>query len=396
MEETVIIIVGAGIFGVTAALELRQRGHRVQLLDPGPLPHPLAASTDISKVVRMEYGTDEAYMALAERALEGWRAWNQEFGVELFHETGVLYLRPRKLRRGDYEYESLQLLEKRGHHPERIQPAELRARYPAWNAAEYVDGFYNPEGGYAESGRVVARLVEKALANGVALREGIKFAQLDEAGGLVRGVILEDGTRLQADQVVVAAGAWTPYVLPFARDFFRTVGQPIFHLKPHAPELFQPERFPVFSTSATNGYYGFSLNRDGILKIANHGVGREMHPESPERQVTAQEEQELRAFLAQAIPELARAPLVLTRVCLYCDTYDGDFWIAPDPTRPGLVVATGGSGHAFKFAPVLGALIADAVENRPNPLLEKFRWRPEQRTTQNPEAARYRLEREEE
>ncbi len=46
------LIVGAGIYGVTAALELRSRGHRVSLIDPGPIPHPLAASTDISKVVR--------------------------------------------------------------------------------------------------------------------------------------------------------------------------------------------------------------------------------------------------------------------------------------------------------------------------------------------------------
>ena len=60
MSQGTVIIVGAGIFGVTAAMELRKRGHRVQLLDPGPLPHPLAASTDIGQAVRMEYGADEA------------------------------------------------------------------------------------------------------------------------------------------------------------------------------------------------------------------------------------------------------------------------------------------------------------------------------------------------
>src|SRR5947208_1022981 len=63
-----ILVVGAGVFGVTAAIELRKRGHEVQLIDPGPLPHPLAAWTDISKVVRLEYGGDEAYTALAEQA----------------------------------------------------------------------------------------------------------------------------------------------------------------------------------------------------------------------------------------------------------------------------------------------------------------------------------------
>jgi glycine/D-amino acid oxidase-like deaminating enzyme len=74
MERT--LVVGAGIFGVTAAIELRKRGHAVRLVDPGPLPHPLAASTDISKVVRLEYGADETYTALSEGSLPSNR-WNR-------------------------------------------------------------------------------------------------------------------------------------------------------------------------------------------------------------------------------------------------------------------------------------------------------------------------------
>jgi glycine/D-amino acid oxidase-like deaminating enzyme len=69
----IVIVVGAGINGVTSAIELRKRGHEIVLLDPGPLPHPLAASTDISKAVRSGYGTDEDYTALAERSIELWR-----------------------------------------------------------------------------------------------------------------------------------------------------------------------------------------------------------------------------------------------------------------------------------------------------------------------------------
>jgi glycine/D-amino acid oxidase-like deaminating enzyme len=86
---------------------------------------------------------------------------------------------------------------------------------------------------------------------------------------------------------------------------------------------------------------------------------------------------------------LADAPIVYTRVCLYCDTNDGHFWIATDPDRAGLVIAAGDSGHGFKFAPVLGEIIADAVEGKPNPLLHKFRWRPEVRAGEQREAARF-------
>jgi glycine/D-amino acid oxidase-like deaminating enzyme len=74
---------------------------------------------------------------------------------------------------------------------------------------------------------------------------------------------------------------------------------------------------------------------------------------------------------------------------MYCDTDDGHFWIAPDPDRPGLILATGDSGHGFKFAPMLGKIIADVAEGKSNQLLQKFRWRPDVRTSEQKEAARF-------
>ena len=113
-----------------------------------------------------------------------------------------------------------------------------------------------------------------------------------------------------------------------------------------------------------------------------------MSPDSPERVVTPEDEKNLREFLASTLPSLADAPIVYSRVCMYCDTHDGHFWIARDPEREGLVVAAGDSGHGFKFAPVLGEIIADAVEGKHNPLLDKFRWRPEVRAGTGTDAAR--------
>jgi glycine/D-amino acid oxidase-like deaminating enzyme len=391
MKNQKTIVVGAGINGVVAAIELRKRGHEVVLTDPGPLPHPLAASTDISKAVRAAYGADEDYTALAEQSREIWRQWNVEFGVELYHEIGFLFMRQRPMQPGDFEYESFKLLQQRGHQIERINSKQLLERYPAWNAERYPDGFLDLEAGYAESGRVVAALIQRAKSLGVELRENAKFRELDEAGDRVKGILLENGEKIAAGAVVMAVGAWTPYALPFTRNFFRASGQPVFHLKPEKPELFTPERFPIFGADiSTTGYYGFPLNRDGVVKIANHGSGREMSPDSPERAVTKEEENKMRQFLSDSFPGLADAPIVFTRICLYCDTHDGDFWIAPDPERPELIIAAGDCGHGFKFAPVLGEIIADAVEGKSNPLLEKFHWRPEVKAGETKEAARFR------
>jgi glycine/D-amino acid oxidase-like deaminating enzyme len=93
-----------------------------------------------------------------------------------------------------------------------------------------------------------------------------------------------------------------------------------------------------------------------------------------------------REFLRENLPDLASAPVRGTRLCLYCDTFDGDFWIDHDPARPGLVVAAGDSGHGFKFAPILGGLIADIVERTPNAWGPRFRWRTRDHDTT--EAAR--------
>src|ERR1700736_2325213 len=175
-----VIIIGAGINGATAAIELKKRGHRVTLVDPGPLPHPLAASTDISKAVRAAYGPDEIYTEMAERSIALWHEWNNKFGIQLYHEVGMLLLRRRPMQPGDFEYESCRLLRERGHAFERLTREDLRARFPAFNAEMFNDGVFDPTAGYVESGRVVATLLDYAKSLGVDLREQGKVVGLPE------------------------------------------------------------------------------------------------------------------------------------------------------------------------------------------------------------------------
>ena len=393
-----ILIAGAGVFGVTAAIELRRRGYAVRLVDPGPLPHPLAASTDISKVVRLEYGADEPYTALAENAIEGWRRWNRDFGDALYHETGLLFLRQGPLSPGTIEQDSFEVLSRRGRRVDPIDAAEVQARFPAWNAARYPHGTYSREGGFVESGRAIARLLVQAREDGVELSEGTSFGRLlhersgpADSPGRVVGIVSSRGERIEASVVVAALGAWTPHALPWMAAELRSTGHPVFHLAPADPSLFLAERFPVFCADIqTTGYYGFPVHpRTFVVKIGRHGPGRALHPGSTERAVTQAEIEDVRAFLAATFPALRDAPIPFTRICLYCDSRDGHFWIAHDPERPGLVLATGDSGHAFKFAPVLGPLVADVVEGRSHPLQERFRWRPGLRPARSEEAARY-------
>lgn len=369
-----VLVVGAGVFGAAAALELRRRDARVTLLDVGPVPGETASSTDVSKMVRMDYGSDVFYHEIGEAALAGWDAWNRDWPRPLYHETGFLVLARGGMRPGGFEHESLRVLLERGYRPERIGGRALSARWPEWHGEALADGYFNPRAGWAESGEVVARLVTLAVDAGAELRAD-GFAELVGERGRVVGARTRRGTTIRAGHVLVCAGAWTPVLLPELRGLLRPVAQPVLHFRVDDVERFRGDRFPAFAADiAGSGWYGFPALSDGRLKLGHHGPGRETDPDG-RGAVDIRHVERARAFFAEAIPALADAPLVGERVCMYCDSFDGDLWIDHDPGRPGLVVAAGGSGHGFKFAPLLGPLTADVVERRHNRWAARFCWR---------------------
>ncbi len=382
-----VIVVGGGIFGITAALELLERAYDVSLFDPGPLPRPEASSTDISKMVRMDYGGDALYTELVEQGFPVWELWNRTWAEELYHEDGFLFLTREPMQPGGFEHDSFHLLQARGHQVERMNPELLRQRYPQWTAERYVDGYFNPRGGWASSARVVARLVNEARALGVRIQEGQAFRTLHESGSRVTGIVTGDGIVHTADFVLMATGAWTPTLLPYLQGALRTMAQPVLHFRVSDPEAFQAPLFvPWGADLSRTGWYGFPALSDGTLKVANHGPGIQVHPDTP-RTVPPEWEGRFRDFLRETLPAVADAPLIGGQLCLYCDSFDGNFWIDHDPDRPGLVVAAGGSGHGFKFAPALGGLIADILERKENRFAERFRWRTPTEITH--EKARY-------
>lgn len=375
------------MFGAAAALELSHRNHVVTVVDRGPLPHPDASSTDVSKMVRMDYGSDVFYHELADASIEGWRRWNAGWDRPLYHDDGFLVLSPATMRPGGFEFESFRVLRERGFTPERIGGRELSTRFPSWNGSAYADGYISRPGGWAESGAVVAELLAAAARRGVRFVSGA-FVGLVAEGSRVRGVrvasAVADGIqvgqpeeRLDADAVVLCAGAWTPELHPVLDRALSVVAQPVVHFRVDRPADYRPPHFLPFAADISGtGWYGFPALADGRLKLGHHGDGRRVS--TARRGVVSDEHiANARAFLARAIPSLADAPVAGSRVCLYSDSFDGDLIVDADPAREGVVVAAGGSGHGFKFAPMLGSIIADVMEGRDNPWRTRFRWRLE-------------------
>ncbi|MBE7493667.1 MAG: FAD-dependent oxidoreductase [Verrucomicrobiaceae bacterium] len=375
MTSGSILILGGGCFGLTAALELRVRGWKVTLLDSGVLPHPDAASTDISKVVRMDYAADAQHTAMGVLSIERWKAWNRRWGVDLYHEDGFLVMSRDAMTPGGFEHDSFHYLRGLGHTLHHTDAAMLRDNHPVWNADRYPEGYLNPVGGWVESGRVIAMLAQEAREVGIELVEQIQAPWPVLTDGCCHGVKSADGRVWNADLVLVAAGAWTPEMLPHLQNVMWTTAQTVFHFQPSNPGRYRAPQFPVWGADiARTGWYGFPANADGLVKVANHGVGRRVNA-SDARVIPAGEEERYRAFLRDTFPSLADAPVFSNRVCLYCDTFDGAFWIDHDREYAGLIVAAGDSGHAFKFTPVMGGIIADVVEQKPNAWTQRYRWR---------------------
>ena len=384
-----ILIVGAGVFGVTAALELTSRGHTVALVDQGSPPFLLAASSDISKVVRMEYGSDAFYMRRAEEAMEGFDAWNESLSRPFYHETGVLMLSREAMQPGGFEHDSWKTLQERGHEPERIDSKLLSDRFPAFDPSMYTDGFFHARGGWVESGSLIQELFQRALAAGVRFTEGMVTDLLLEDGRCL-GATLADGSSLEAGHTLLACGAWTTNLLPELKPFFRSSGHPVFHLRPAEPKRFAPPEFCTFTADiAHTGWYGFAVHpSEGVVKIGRHGTGLDVDPVADPREVYESDIQAMWAFVREALPALTEAELVYTRRCLYADTIDADYWLDHHPEYAGLSVASGGSGHGFKMAPILGSLIANRLEGVADDRLERFRWRTD-RAAYKSEAARF-------
>src|SRR5690606_17673789 len=164
---------------------------------------------------------------------------------------------------------------------------EISRRFPAWRPGAFVDGFFDPQAGYAESGRVVANLLAEAQVEGVALYEE-EVREIVQEKGRVTGVRTTAGNEYPAGHVLVAAGSWTYLLVPALAPYMKASGHPVFHLRPAEPALFTPPRFPVFTGDIANtGWYGFPLHpREGLVKVANHGVGVQLHPAEDERVVT--------------------------------------------------------------------------------------------------------------
>lgn len=393
MKHYDFLIVGGGIFGITTAVELTKRKYKVALLNPNTIPHHLAASTDVTKAVRMEYGSDKEYFRMVEICIDRWKEWNDLFGVNVYREVGYVMLCKDRIESTQHIYEkaSYENLIERGYTTNRLNANEIKKRFPCVNTEVYVEANFNSKGGYAESALAVEKLADYGRSIGLDIYEGQTASEFITESGRLQSVKTKEGSHFSCGHAIIAAGAHTPYLLPELQPYMKTTGHPVFWLKPDNPSNFIPPNLCVFTADISNsGWYGFPfLPKHGIVKVAKHSNGLPLHPDKDDRRIKDIEIEDLRDFLAKTFPELSDAPLVYTRRCLYTDTLDGHFWIDNHPEIKGLSVSTGGSGHGLKMGPIIGEMTADVAEGKSHQFSERYRWRHLTASTTQVEEARF-------
>ena len=246
---------------------------------------------------------------LGERALEGWRRWNAAWPAPLFHETGVAFLTRAPMQPGGFEHDSYATARRGAATASSAStPPRSRAASRPTGPARYVDGYYHREGGWAESGAVVAQLVAEARARGVLVRDGCAVDRIVDDGALVARPAARVGGGAREPRSPRADSSWSRPArgrrasCPALAPSLRAVGQPVFHLRPADPSPFEAARFPVFGADISRtGYYGFPVTRDGIVKIANHGAGIDLAGGAP-RETTPAQERALRELLRETVP----------------------------------------------------------------------------------------------
>lgn len=388
-----VVIVGCGVFGLSTALALSNRGLNILALDAYPIPSELAASKDYNKIVRVEY-KDELTATLAIEAMAYWN--KEELFSPYFVRSGRLTLTPADVNssRSKYEQQSLDLLKRLGA-AQRIvkvtnpkQVGDIAKEFANNNLPETFNASFNYDCGTGLSSDALTAVYKELK------KRGIKFV-FGDAGRVKKinshEVISTSGVSYNAKKIVVTAGAGTGLIVPLDNQT-KVFGSFVTHVKLTDEEYEKYKNMPIFF-SAEYGYFFPPDEHDHMIKIGvttcdayaevdhpfepgNRMRGPRYSVDHPQETFPINHEKDIKHLLHLVVPELAYHDLVDSKTCWISDSVDSHFLIDKNPYYEDVYVATGDSGHAFKFLPTIGKYIVQRMEGKLKPeLSDLWKWK---------------------
>ncbi len=352
-----VVVVGAGIMGSAAAWQLAARGHRVAVCEQYELDHQYGSSHGRSRIFRLAYDIPE-YVQLAREALEGWLALEEESGRQLLWQTGGMDLGSSDslgpiagaLKSSNVSFDWLD------------QSAKQLTGFclpPSWGA------LHQPDAGVLQARSCLQAFQTRAELNNAKIMPETAVIALEDRGHMV--AVRTSRGSFEVRCVVVTSAGWSNRLLsPVGIDVpLRVTRENVAYYRTQAGIGFVP--FIWHPGDGHVEHYGLPGVDEAYVKLGEHGSGREVVPGSTGEPDNARIG-ELNQFVRTYTPGLIDTPCVM-ETCLYASTPDDDFVI----DRVGsIVIGLGFGGHGFKFAPIIGEMLADLVDEKQIPHAQRF------------------------
>jgi sarcosine oxidase len=355
------VVVGVGGIGSAACYWAARAGARVLGLEQFGLYHSNGASQDHSRIIRLAQ-FEEPYASLAPGAYRTWNDVENESGVQLVRKTGGLIIEDVSARAGldtgDRNIEGyVRAFRHHGVDFSLYSADEVMVRWPQYTLRGDEMAIYQKESGLVDAGKGIAVHVALARSRGAVINENTPVRALRSTPVGVE-VVTDDATYL-ARHVITAADGWTNEILPPGAapiPYVVTQEQVTYYATQNLAD-FAPEKFPVFMWHGTENFYGFPVYGEVATKLGQHLGGHHVTARSRTFVPDSIRIERQRNFLTERIPAFL-GPELYTKTCLYTIPPDNNFVLGPLTSDPRICVFIG-AGHAYKFASLMGQILAD-------------------------------------
>ena len=353
-----VIVVGVGGMGSATACELARRGRRVLALEQFAVGHDQGSSHGHTRIIRQAYYEHPDYVPLVRRAFERWHDLEQRQGVQLLTGCGCL-----SIGRPDSELIRGVRQSAREHNlpVDELTAADLRRRFPQFRFDDSYSGILESTAGFLYVDDCVQAYVREARRNGATVRENEAVKGWTAKSASIE--VQTDRSTYAAAKLVLTAGPWAARLLAGQGAALTVMRQVPLWFAASDPGAFRRDVFPLYIADTPEGYfYGFPVLDENGAKVAQHyGAPEVSGPDKIDRTVTARDDEPLRGFLRAHLPGID-GPRRRAAVCVYTLTPDRHFVVDLHPGHANVAIAAGFSGHGFKFASVVGEVLADLVD----------------------------------
>ncbi|MER8810719.1 FAD-binding oxidoreductase [Mesorhizobium australicum] len=348
-----VIVVGAGIAGLSTAWSLVKAGHAVSVVEQGPIPNPLAASGDHHRIIRRAYRAGTGYGLLITEAYEAWDEMWADLGENHLDARGFVCVSREP---GDEAEEYREGLEEGKFPYELLGPDAAVERWPFLETGSFRYAYFSPEGGALHCREIAAGLAKWLSTNGANVYDHSKVTEIDAEAG---HIVLESGETMQADRIVVAAGAWVLKLFPELGGELKTFRTALAYVDPPADLRAAWEAAPVIlDVGGTTDGYMIPLTRGTGMKF---GSGLHKVPTSDadwNREPVPGEGEAIRNLFSPPIARIEEYKVTEVVTCAYTFTEDEKF-LAHETGK--CLVVSACSGHGYKFGAAVGRRVAKAI-----------------------------------